>query len=334
MDSKRLVYLPLLTAALTLNVTMAGAVEPAPEALSGPTLQPEGLIAPPEIAPRTAPAATTSTVPSLRALNSDFNSDGIPDIVWRLRGNSTSKGANVLWLMNGTSYASTVTLPAVTDLNWFIAGTGDFNGDGNTDILWRNNKPGPTNTQQGRIVVWLMDGSTYLSTVDLPGVSDGDWHIRGAGDFDGNGSPDIVWRNYVTGANTLWLMEGANLLQTSALPSVGDQGWNIFGSGDGDFDGNGSPDIVWRNEVTGANTIWLMNGTTFGGAVSLPVVVPNAGWQLNAFGDYSGDGKPDLVWRNYTTGANTLWLMNGTALGSTVALPAVASPDWKLESPR
>ncbi|UFP95214.1 VCBS repeat-containing protein [Gloeobacter morelensis MG652769] len=334
MDSKRLVYLPLIAAAFALNATIAGAAGPTPEAPVGPTLQPEGLIAPPEIVPGIVPNATPPTAPALPALNSDFNSDGTPDIVWRLRGNSASKGANVLWLMNGTSYASAVTLPAVTDLNWFIAGTGDFNGDGNTDILWRNNKPGPTNTQQGRISVWLMSGSTYLSTVDLLSVVDGDWHIRGAGDFDGNGSPDIIWRNYVTGANTLWLMDGTNLLQSSALPSVGDRGWNIYGSGDGDFDGNGTPDIVWRNEVTGANTLWLMNGTTFSAAVSLPAVTPDVGWQICAFGDYSGDGKPDLVWRNYTTGANTLWLMNGTALSSTAALPAVASPDWKLESPR
>jgi hypothetical protein len=30
-------------------------------------------------------------------------------------------------------------------------------------------------------------------------------------------------------------------------------------------------------------------------------------------GDYNGDGKADLVWRNLNDGAITIWLMNGAA---------------------
>ena len=40
--------------------------------------------------------------------------------------------------MNGTaSIGDYGFLPTVADTNWRIAGTGDFNGDGDTDILWR-----------------------------------------------------------------------------------------------------------------------------------------------------------------------------------------------------
>ena len=39
--------------------------------------------------------------------------------------------------------------------SWTIAGTGDFNGDGKSDILWRN-----TNSA---VAIWTMNGATVLS---------------------------------------------------------------------------------------------------------------------------------------------------------------------------
>jgi hypothetical protein len=42
------------------------------------------------------------------------------------------------------------------DLNWTISRTGDFDGDGKTDLIWRN-------SQTGDVVVWFMDGSTTRS---------------------------------------------------------------------------------------------------------------------------------------------------------------------------
>src|SRR5437667_638687 len=55
-----------------------------------------------------------------------FSGSGKSDILWR----NSSTGQNVLWLMNGATVASAPALPAVANLNWIIAGAGDFNGDG------------------------------------------------------------------------------------------------------------------------------------------------------------------------------------------------------------
>jgi len=51
-------------------------------------------------------------------------------------------------------------------------GTGDFNGDGKTDILWRNKSTGQN-------VVWFMDGGTYSTYAELLQVPDANWEIVG-----------------------------------------------------------------------------------------------------------------------------------------------------------
>ncbi|BAC89218.1 FG-GAP-like repeat-containing protein [Gloeobacter violaceus] len=47
-------------------------------------------------------------------------------------------------------------------------------------------------------------------------------------------------------------------------------------------------------------------------------------------GDFSGDGKADILWRNGATGANTVWRMNGTAFSSSVALTSVSDRNWTI----
>ena len=47
-------------------------------------------------------------------------------------------------------------------------------------------------------------------------------------------------------------------------------------------------------------------------------------------GDVDGDGHPDAIWRNTTTGADVVWLLSGTSLINQVGLPAVADTAWVL----
>src|SRR4030095_3835829 len=77
--------------------------------------------------------------------------------------------------------------------------SGDFNGDGKSDILWQND--------DGRAAVWLLDG---LSLIDgnvvgnNPGIA---WQIAGSGDFNGDGKSDVLWQ-HVNGQPAIWLMDG------------------------------------------------------------------------------------------------------------------------------
>ena len=88
----------------------------------------------------------------------DFNGDGKPDLLWRYYGRDRAQGYNVIWFMDGKTNTLSVSVDAVPDLDWRIGGVGDFNGDGETDILWRYYGTGPA---QGYNVLWYMNGATY-----------------------------------------------------------------------------------------------------------------------------------------------------------------------------
>jgi len=75
-----------------------------------------------------------------------------------------------IWLMNGVTPISQTDIGNVSTV-WTIVETGDFNGDGMSDILWRNT--------DGDVAIWLMNGSTPISQTDIGNVSTV-WTVQGA----------------------------------------------------------------------------------------------------------------------------------------------------------
>jgi hypothetical protein len=95
----------------------------------------------------------------------DLNGNGTADIVWR----NTSTGEVALWLMNGTTIASSG-FPGGVSLNWQIAQVGDVNADGKADVIWRNRT-------SGGVAVWLMNGLA-IASVGFPGTAPTEWEIQ------------------------------------------------------------------------------------------------------------------------------------------------------------
>jgi hypothetical protein len=236
----------------------------------------------------------------------------------------------------------------------------DFNGDGKSDILYRN-------SSTGAVVGWLMNGNVVTSSATI-GTVPTNWHIVAQRDFNGDGKTDILWRNTSTGAIALWLMNGLSVTQTFNIGTVPTH-WVIAGASD--FNGDGKADILFRDSSTGAVAIWLMNGGTVlqtGTVTTVPLswsiigTTPNGGigwrntsgalalWKMNGFtvahnynlgtvptvwnvvgiGDFNGDGNDDLLWRNSSTGALTMWFLNNGVVTSSATVGTVATT-WSVD---
>ena len=74
-----------------------------------------------------------------------------------------------------------------------------------------------------------------------------------------------------------------------------------------------------------------MNGTTITGEGYLAETDLN--WQVAGVGDFNGDGRADILWRNSSTGENYIWLMNGTT-NTGGYLRTQADLNWQVQNPR
>ena len=190
-----------------------------------------------------------------------------------------------------------------------ITGTpsNDFNGDGNPDILLEN-------SSSGQRVLWLMGGpnNAYVTQgLDL-GSLDPVWHIVGTTDFNGDGKPDILLENISSGQRVLWLMGGPNnayVIQGLDLGSL-DPAWHIVGTAD--FNGDGKPDILLENVSSGQRVLWLMGGPNNAYVTQgLDLGSLDPSWHIVGTADFNGDGKPDILLENSSSGQRVLWLMGG-----------------------
>jgi M6 family metalloprotease-like protein len=172
----------------------------------------------------------------------------------------------------------------------------DFNGDGKSDLLWRN-------TSNGFAAIWLMSGARAAGS----GVifdSDKTWAPVGKGDFDGDGKCDILWQRTSSGAAVIWSMSGMTMTGHGTVRESGSSSAALVG----DFNGDGKADILWR-DTSGAVSMSLMSGASV--VSSLTIFEGGSAWIPVSAADFNGDGKADILWRNSSTGSAAIWLMNG-----------------------
>jgi hypothetical protein len=236
----------------------------------------------------------------------DFNGDGRDDILWR-----NDSGRVTDWLGqagSGGFVSNFANADASAGLDWHVAGTGDFNGDGITDVLWRNDN--------GDMTDWLgqANGNFASNFGNAYYQLAGSWHVAGIGDFNGDGHEDILLRND-SGRVTDWLGQAngtggfsGNFANADANAGLD---WHIVGTGD--FNGDGLSDVLWRND-NGDVTDWLgQAGGGFASNFGNAFYQVDNSWRVAGTSDFNGDGITDILWRS-DSGRVTDWLgqSNGT----------------------
>ncbi|MFO1498411.1 MAG: M36 family metallopeptidase [Verrucomicrobiota bacterium] len=148
----------------------------------------------------------------------DFDQDSNPDLLWQ-----DPRGGLAVWYMDGTKQRTTSRLDPIGtfDPNWRVVATGDFNQDGQIDILFQHSST--------MLAVWYMNGIHRLQSVLLqPAYSRGAWRAFAVEDYNGDGYPDILFQEKGTldGGNlAIWFLKGlqeagARLLVPSPNPGV------------------------------------------------------------------------------------------------------------------
>ena len=222
---------------------------------------------------------------------------------------------------------------------------GNFGGSGKTDILWVKTDPygrhiddGQDSPALGGIYLWLNNGDmTFTQTTSYPGFGTSGAYVGWIpypGDFNGDGKTDLLWVNSDTYGRALgaqymnfWIANGAgnfNLVNT-LHPGAGTSAYAQWRPVMADFNGDGKTDILWVNSDTygrsiGQQWFWLGNGdTSFVLQNTLHPGATTSGAYAQWIpypGDFSGDGKSDILWVNSDTYARSIgqqlfWMTNG-----------------------
>ncbi|MDX2228078.1 MAG: DUF4347 domain-containing protein [Leptolyngbyaceae cyanobacterium bins.349] len=242
----------------------------------------------------------------------DFNKDGLADLLWVNRFSGT---VSVSAMDGATTVAYTEIGTVAPSSGWELVGVGDLSKDGGADLVWRN-------FLTGQNAIWTMDGTAATGYTEIASVTPNvGWDVVGVGDLTKDGNADILWHNSQTGVVALWAMDGTtvtNYIELGAIPV--ESGWEPAALGDLNNDGNS--DIIWRNELTGQNAIWTMDGVNVTSYAEIASVPAGAGWRVAGVTDYTKDGNADLLWHNDFSGQTLAWGMNGTAVTGLLDLPS------------
>ncbi len=247
----------------------------------------------------------------------DFNGDGKTDLAIVNNESST-----ISVLLNATSPgAAAAAFAAKQD---FATGdypksvaVGDFNGDGNLDLVTANigddNVSVLLNTTASGAAVPSFATKQDFATGSLP-------YSVAVGDFNGDGKPDLASANLNSYTVSVFLNTTSPGAATPTFSAKQDfaTGFVPASVAVSDINGDGKLDLVTAN--SSPDTVSVLLNTTIPGATTPTFAAKHDfGAGTNscsvAVGDFNGDGKPDLVTAN--TDANTVSvLMNTTPTGA------------------
>lgn len=254
--------------------------------------------------------------------------------------------------------SSTFTFTVINDpgINYRLLGANKIDTGAKSDLLFQNIVTGDF----GEASAWLDFDSTKQRLVrNVKRI----WDVQAVGDLDGDGFGDLVWR-YLgfdplrpndTGVSYIWFTSGAPSTSGPNVSGVRKRGgapltWTLIGAAD--INSDGAADMVYLSPDGIIKVLMATPGRT---CANLSAGNVPAGFTAQKLGNFSGDGRADILYRNAVTGAVQLAKLNAvgltlppfvinplqdpqdapctasslTVLSTTVSLP-VADPTWLL----
>ena len=212
--------------------------------------------------------------------------------------------------------------------------TGDFNGDGRTDLVIVNNKDS-TSQRSGvlsfggsvSVILGNGDGTFQAPQKFAVGVSP---RTLAVGDFNGDGRLDFAVGNFLSSSVSVFTNIGGNFSLTTLAP-----GGAPLSLAAGDFDGAGSTELAVSFINVGAVTIYSSQA---GGSLQASATYVTGGGFLTT-GDLNGDGRPDLIAADLpdlvaalVAPANTVSVLLNNGAGAFPAPVLIANPGVPLPS--
>lgn len=250
-----------------------------------------------------------------------FSGDGQSDVLWR-----NANGDVTLWNSSTSGAYSNQDLGVIGN-DWQVVGVGDFNGATADGVLWRN--------VNGDLTTWNSASNSPESFSANGGTTYHvglDWRVAAVGDFNGDGRSDILWSN-VGGLVDIWnANSSASPTSFTFQPAIAlTSDWRVAGVGD--FSGSGTDGILWRN-ASGVLTTWNSTAAAPESFSGNGGATCNVGldWQVAGVGDFNGDGRADILWRN--NGSIDLWYANSGSgpVAFTPQSPIALSSVWAIQN--
>ncbi|MEU7835241.1 MULTISPECIES: CHAP domain-containing protein [unclassified Nonomuraea] len=287
----------------------------------------------------------------------DFNGDGRADgvMVYHFADNSIGLYTSLADANGGLqAFSIGYSVPAAAGWDWnaFRLLTGDFNGDGRSDLAIMYHHTDGSISMHTSLADTNGHLGSFAGSYSVPAAAGWDWNaIRLlSGDTNGDGRADAVME-YHFADNSIGLytsLADANGgLQAFSIgysvPAGAGWDWNAFKTISGDFNGDHRSDLaIMYRHTDGSISMHTSLADTAGhlGSFTGSYTVPAAaGWDWNAIrllpGDTNGDGRTDAVMEYhfadnsiglYTSLADTSGGLQAFSIGYSV--PAGAGWDW------
>jgi hypothetical protein len=230
----------------------------------------------------------------------DFNRDGLSDLLAHTDTGAVRSLLAFHMTPEGVGGASTI---GNLGIDWVADAFGDFNHDTTTDILLHQDSGGTRTFEALSINDYAVQSAAIVQ------VAGADWNVDGTGDFNHDGTSDIL-EHRVVGAsmNVQVVTLNNNVVQSVSLLGTIGSDWQIDGMGD--FNHDGTSDILMHRDtgtIRTAEILTINNNTVVSGTVVAQI---GANFQIDGIGDFNHDGTSDIAMHADTGVIRNDWIFS------------------------